>query len=177
MIYRSKFFFTSALVSDEWSTSRPGRFIPGTHWIGGWVGPRTGLDDVENKQNLTLSGLDFRPLGRSARSSRYSGCATPDPPMQLVHLQTYCGDERTRSRDFDVRINVCMAACLEGWMMYTTLLPERLNGLYSYSAFRSIYVGSPENKFRWSTEKKKQEFISKPFILPFDVHTLYYFST
>jgi hypothetical protein len=33
-------------------SARPGRFIPGerapgTHWIGGWVGPRAGLDDVK----------------------------------------------------------------------------------------------------------------------------------
>jgi hypothetical protein len=45
-------FLTSALVGGEWSASRPGRFIPGerargTHWIGGWVRPRAGLDDME----------------------------------------------------------------------------------------------------------------------------------
>jgi hypothetical protein len=40
-------FFTSALVAGERSASRPGRFTPGTHWIGGWVGPRAGLDDME----------------------------------------------------------------------------------------------------------------------------------
>jgi hypothetical protein len=44
-------FLTSALVSD-WSASRPGRFIPlerapGTHWMGGWVGPRTRLEALE----------------------------------------------------------------------------------------------------------------------------------
>jgi hypothetical protein len=42
---------TSALDGGEWSASRPGHFIPGertpgTDWIGGWVGPRAGLDDV-----------------------------------------------------------------------------------------------------------------------------------
>jgi hypothetical protein len=42
---------TSALGGGEWSASRPGRFTPrerapGTYWIGGWVGPRTGLDAV-----------------------------------------------------------------------------------------------------------------------------------
>jgi hypothetical protein len=41
----------SPLDGDEWSASRPGRFTPrerapGTNWIGGWVGPRTGLDAV-----------------------------------------------------------------------------------------------------------------------------------
>jgi hypothetical protein len=45
-------FLTSALVGGEWSASRPGWFTPeegapGTHWRGGWVGPRAGLDDVE----------------------------------------------------------------------------------------------------------------------------------
>jgi hypothetical protein len=45
-------FLTSALVGGEWSASRPCRFTPrvkapSTHWIGGWVGPRAGLDDVE----------------------------------------------------------------------------------------------------------------------------------
>jgi hypothetical protein len=43
---------TSALVGGEWSASLPDRFTsderaPDTHWIGGWVGPRTGLDDVD----------------------------------------------------------------------------------------------------------------------------------
>jgi hypothetical protein len=42
---------TSALDGGEWSDSRPGCFTPkervsGTHWIGGWVGLRTGLDAV-----------------------------------------------------------------------------------------------------------------------------------
>jgi hypothetical protein len=42
-------FLTSALDGGEWSGSRPGRFTPGeetpsTHWIGGWVGTRAGLD-------------------------------------------------------------------------------------------------------------------------------------
>jgi hypothetical protein len=41
---------------------------------------------------------------------------------------------------------------------------------------KGIYVGYPESKFRWAIEKKKQ-LIFKPFILPFDVHTLHYFLT
>jgi hypothetical protein len=45
-------FLTSALDGGEWSASRPFRFTPGkrapgTHWIGGWVGPTAGLDNVE----------------------------------------------------------------------------------------------------------------------------------
>jgi hypothetical protein len=45
-------FLTLALDGGEWSVSRPRRFTleknaTGTHWIGGWVGPRAGLDAVE----------------------------------------------------------------------------------------------------------------------------------
>jgi hypothetical protein len=32
------------------SASCPGRFAPGTHWIGGWLRPSTGLDDVEKRK-------------------------------------------------------------------------------------------------------------------------------
>jgi hypothetical protein len=64
-------FLTSALVGGEWSASRPSRFTPGeratgTHWIGGWVGPRAGLDDVGKRKFLTLPGLELLP--RLARS-------------------------------------------------------------------------------------------------------------
>jgi hypothetical protein len=65
-------FLTSALVGGEWSASRPGRYnpgkrAPGTHWIGGWVEPKAGLNNV-NRKFLILSGLDLRPFGRPARS-------------------------------------------------------------------------------------------------------------
>jgi hypothetical protein len=48
-------FLTSTLDGVEWSASRPGRFISrerdhGTHWIGGWVGPRTLLDVAVNRK-------------------------------------------------------------------------------------------------------------------------------
>jgi hypothetical protein len=44
-------FFDLGTRRGEWSASRPGRFTPRerapvTHWIGGWVGPRAGLDAV-----------------------------------------------------------------------------------------------------------------------------------
>jgi hypothetical protein len=44
-------FLISALVGGKWSTSFPGHFTPGerapdTNWVGGWMGPRTGLDDL-----------------------------------------------------------------------------------------------------------------------------------
>jgi hypothetical protein len=58
-MYSSTHSFTSALDGGEWSALRPGRFTPrewapGTHWIGGWVGPRAGLDAVEKRKILRL---------------------------------------------------------------------------------------------------------------------------
>jgi hypothetical protein len=80
-MYKSTFFSISVLVGVEWLSSRPARFIPGekvpvTHWIGGRVGPRAGLDGVEKRKFLTVPGLEIRPLSRPARSqSLYTDCA------------------------------------------------------------------------------------------------------
>jgi hypothetical protein len=57
-------FLTWELVGGEWSASRTGRFTPeerdtGIHWIRGWVGPRTGPDDVEERKILPLRGLEL----------------------------------------------------------------------------------------------------------------------
>jgi hypothetical protein len=62
---------TSALVRGEWSALRPDRFTPGditpaTLWMGGWVGPRAGVDDVEKRKFLTVPGLELRTLGHPA---------------------------------------------------------------------------------------------------------------
>jgi hypothetical protein len=58
-------FLTSALDGDEWSASRPGCYTPGevapnTHWIGGWVGPRAGLNAVEKRKSC-YAGNEPRP--------------------------------------------------------------------------------------------------------------------
>jgi hypothetical protein len=75
-------FLTSALDAGELSASRPGRFslgdrAPGTHWIGGWMDPWAGLDDMEKRTFLTLSVLELLPLGRQPVNSRYTNCAIP----------------------------------------------------------------------------------------------------
>jgi hypothetical protein len=66
-------FLTSALLRGEWSASYTGRFTPGerapgTHWIEGWMCPRTGRDYVEKRKFLPLPGLKLLPLGRPVRS-------------------------------------------------------------------------------------------------------------
>jgi hypothetical protein len=60
-----------ALVGSKWSASRPGHLTAGeraqgTHCIRAWVGPRTGLNDVEGRKILPLLELELRPLGRPA---------------------------------------------------------------------------------------------------------------
>jgi hypothetical protein len=76
-------FLTSAVVGREFTVSSTGRFTPGeraagTHCIGGRVGPRDGLNDVEKIKFLTLTGLELRSLGRPERNQllyrlRYPG--------------------------------------------------------------------------------------------------------
>jgi hypothetical protein len=45
---------------------------PGTHWIGGWVDARTGLDDVEKRKFLTLPRLELEPSVVQPVASRYT---------------------------------------------------------------------------------------------------------
>jgi hypothetical protein len=74
----------SALVRGEWSVSRTGHTTvretaPGTHRIGGWVGPRAGLDYLEKGKFLSLSGLELWPLVVQLVASRYTDWAIPVP--------------------------------------------------------------------------------------------------
>jgi hypothetical protein len=55
-------FLTSSVVGVEWAASCLGLFIPWervpcTHWIGSWVGLRTGVDDVEKRNVSPLPEL------------------------------------------------------------------------------------------------------------------------
>jgi hypothetical protein len=55
-------FLTPTLAGGECSASRPCRFTPGegapsTHWIRGWVEPRTDLNDMEKWKFFTLQRL------------------------------------------------------------------------------------------------------------------------
>jgi hypothetical protein len=64
-------FLTLALDGGEWSASHPGHFTyrekaPDTHWIGGWMGPTAGLDEVLKRKN-SCSQWEMNP-GCSAHS-------------------------------------------------------------------------------------------------------------
>jgi hypothetical protein len=62
--WRAPTLLTSALDGGEWSVSHNGHFTPGeialgTHWIGGWVGPKVGLNIVEKRKILPLPGIEY----------------------------------------------------------------------------------------------------------------------
>jgi hypothetical protein len=50
---------TSALHRGGWLAPRPGRFTPGNHRTGSWMGPRAGLDVVKNGKIIPLP--EFEP--------------------------------------------------------------------------------------------------------------------
>jgi hypothetical protein len=86
-------FLTLALIGDQWSGSRPGRFTPEerspvAHWIGGWVGPSIGMDNVERRKFLTLPGLELRSLGRSARSQSLYRLRYPGSHVRCIEVCT-----------------------------------------------------------------------------------------
>jgi hypothetical protein len=77
---------------------------PGTHWIWGWVDPRTGLNDVEKRKFLTLPGLKLRPLGCPGRS-------------QSLYLIRYPGSlsENSTALKFSMPLGDMLEAFKTGW--------------------------------------------------------------
>jgi hypothetical protein len=76
MVVYIRISLTSALVGGEWSASPPRCFTPGeiaprTHWIGDWVGPRAGLDDVEKRKFLTIMDSNSDPSAVQPVANRY----------------------------------------------------------------------------------------------------------
>jgi hypothetical protein len=70
-------------TSWEWSAPRPGRFTageraPDTHWIAGWVGPTTGLDDADRREKRCLyRDSKSDPSAGQPVARCYIECATP----------------------------------------------------------------------------------------------------
>jgi hypothetical protein len=72
-MYSSNSFSTSALDGMNSEREARPRFsprerTPGTHFTGGWVGPRAGLDtEVREKIISPLPGIELRSPGRLVR--------------------------------------------------------------------------------------------------------------
>jgi hypothetical protein len=85
---------SSTLDGGECSASRtycftPGDTIPITHWIGGWVGPRIDLDDMERRKILHIPELKLRPLVRPSRSQSLYRLSCPGRKYE-TNLYLYC---------------------------------------------------------------------------------------
>jgi hypothetical protein len=110
-------FLTSTLVGGECSTSRPGRFTPLIHWIGGWVDPRAGLDDMEKWKFLTLPGLELNTSVVQPVASRYTDCAIPT----LIKDKGYMSLENMK----------CIEGSILNWLGSITL-EQDINGGWKY---------------------------------------------
>jgi hypothetical protein len=85
-------FLASEINGGEWSASRSGRFIPGeratgTHWIGGWVGPRAGVD-TEVKKKIFCSYHESDP-GIAARSLSLYQLSYSSPNPKKIRNRNY----------------------------------------------------------------------------------------
>jgi hypothetical protein len=91
---------TSALDGGEWSASHPGCFTfrerdPGTHWIGGWVGPRARLErSGEEKNSQPPPGIDSLIIHAVAQrcTSDRSFTSTPLYVCMAWHLVKHMED-------------------------------------------------------------------------------------
>jgi hypothetical protein len=87
-------FLASALAEGELSASRPccfttGERAPGTHGMGGWVDPRTDLDDMESENSYSHRDSNCDPSVVQAVASRYNDWVIP---ALLTHTHTHISD-------------------------------------------------------------------------------------
>jgi hypothetical protein len=63
------------LLASRFSLLNHGESPRLIHWLEDWMGLRVGLDDMEKRKLLTISGLEHRSLG-PALANRHIGSAT-----------------------------------------------------------------------------------------------------
>jgi hypothetical protein len=77
----------------------PRESTPGTHWTGGWVGPRADLDtEIRGKILSPLSGIEPRSPGRPARSQTLYWLSYPAHRMAaLLRIMNWevCGTKQS----------------------------------------------------------------------------------
>jgi hypothetical protein len=93
-----------ALAEDDWSVSHPGRITPGERsplysLLGGWLDPRAGLDDIEKRKFLTVSGIEIRYIDYAIRLPTQNMPDIPTAPsedtLKILHKQKEQLHERT----------------------------------------------------------------------------------
>jgi hypothetical protein len=63
----------------------PRKEPPGTHWMGGWVGPRASLDDVEKIYDPTGTRTPDPSIVQPVASRTDYANPVPPPPQKIVH--------------------------------------------------------------------------------------------
>jgi hypothetical protein len=58
----------------------------GTHWLGDWVRPTAGLDDMGKRKFLTLPGRELQPLGRFQTVVKINSSSLDLNPGLPVHM-------------------------------------------------------------------------------------------
>jgi hypothetical protein len=87
-------FLILVLVEGEWSASCSGRFTfgeraHGTHWIAGWVGLRSGLDDVEKILDPNRTRTPTHPSSSCSQSLYRFQCSDEYTEILGAHLCRY----------------------------------------------------------------------------------------
>jgi hypothetical protein len=110
-------FLTLALDGCEWATSHPSHFTlreraPITHWIGGWVGPRAGLNTMEKRK--IFCPYEESNLRHPAHSPLLYGLSYPN---------SIC---RSGIISLSICLSVCLSACYKTRTTRWTWWYERL---------------------------------------------------
>jgi hypothetical protein len=120
---------------------------PGTHSVGGWVGPRTGLDDVEKRKFFTLLGLELWPLCRPA--SLPFDILAHQVTVELSLIQALCS---CLQHVLSLLSLMCLHHLLPGnsfqWWMFPLLWVPELSPCLSYQ-FLTAAAHSDWTAFLW----------------------------
>jgi hypothetical protein len=81
-------FLAYALAGNKWLASSPGRLAPCTHWIGGWMDPRAGLETW--RKFLTLQGLKLV-------ANRYTDYGIANTNVDRYHYNNLLLDETEKN--------------------------------------------------------------------------------
>jgi hypothetical protein len=122
-------FLTSALDAGEWSTSSPSNFITGvrtlaSHWTGGSVGSRDGLDAAKRRNNPSPCPCRESKPDRSAAHSLITILTELPRILTFVHLlwvflQWACDnsdDGAWVSIYLSIYLSICLSVCLSVYL-------------------------------------------------------------
>jgi hypothetical protein len=142
-MYSCYTFLTSSLDGDEWLASSPGRALPPgesttcTHWTGGWVGLKAGLDtEARGEILLPLPGFEPRSPSRPVLSQKLYWLSCPGSSKYIFYILYLCAvdknpkEQASTSSSFNVT-KVCFS---------TTLMNNEQEGMCNYEVWAYFSV-------------------------------------